>query len=333
MEQQEQHFEWSEHPDLAVPGHILEGAERGTLSSEFTGLHVSLSIQRLPSGHATHFHSHLGDTLLRVYEKAAEALHEPLLPPKPHMPLDLLRYRTKHHEWHAPTSCLDTPLWEALAEGMTRHLGIDYQLIVRVNAKWGIASSPHTTPRALLTEFGFDAAQFSLYRHDGSEPLPPDVPLHLRRGERFEAQKDGRYGGTASPSLVPRGLQTIEDDIELLKLNGEPLSLLSHGQQRFVEVLIPIPSPPWSSSSARILIAVPSNYPAGGLDAFYVAPGITINGTIDRAQPAQPLPGKQWNLISWHYSAKRPWNPRLDDLQSHIAHCRGFFLRRGVVAE
>ena len=37
----------------------------------------------------------------------------------------------------------------------------------------------------------------------------------------------------------------------------------------------------------------------------------------------QPLPGRQWNLISWHYSAKRPWNPRLDDLQSHIAHCRG----------
>jgi hypothetical protein len=333
MEQQGQHFEWSEQPDLAVPGHILESAEHGTLSSEFTGLHISLSVQRLPSGHATHFHAHLGDALLRVYEKAAEALHEPLLPPKPHMPLDLLRYHTKQHEWHAPVCNLETPLWETLAEGMTRHLGIDYQLIVRINAKWGVASSPHLTPRSLLTEFGFDPAQFSLYRHDSSELLPPDVPLHLHRGDRFEAQKDGRYGEPASPSFVPRGLQTLDDDIELLKLNGESVALLSHGQQRFVEVLISIPSPPWSSPSARILIAVPPNYPTGGLDAFYVDPAITINGTIDRAQGAQPLPGKQWNLISWHYSAKRPWNPRLDDLQSHIAHCKGFFLRRGVVAE
>jgi hypothetical protein len=149
MEQEEQHLQWSEHPELAVPGHILEEAERGTLSSEFTGLHVSLSVERLPSGHASHFRAHLGDTLLRVYEKAAEALHEPLLPPRPAIPLDLLRYRTRQGEWHPPVCNFDTPLWEALAEGMTRHVGIDYQLIVRINAKWGVASSPHLTPRAL----------------------------------------------------------------------------------------------------------------------------------------------------------------------------------------
>jgi hypothetical protein len=82
-----------------------------------------------------------------------------------------------------------------------------------------------------------------------------------------------------------------------------------------------------------ILIAVPANYPTGGLDAFYVDPTVTIRGTIHRAQPAGELVGKMWNLISWHYSVSRPWNPRVDDLQSHVAHCKGFFLERGVVSQ
>jgi hypothetical protein len=64
-----------------------------------------------------------------------------------------------------------------------------------------------------------------------------------------------------------------------------------------------------------------------------VDPVVNINGAIHRAQAAGPLLGRKWNLISWHYSSKRPWNPRVDDLQSHIAHCKGFFLQRGVVVE
>ena len=330
--QQEPHLQWSDHPDCVVPDHILKDAECGTLSAEFTSLHVSLSARRLPSGHAIHFHAHLGDPLLRVYEKAAEALHEPLLPPAPAEPLDLLRYHAREGEWRSPVSSLETPLWEALAEGMTRHLGIDYQLIVRINAKWGVASSSSMTPRELLTAFGFDPAQFSLYKCDSNQSLPPDTPIHLHRGEHFEAQKDGRYGGTLSPSVIPRGLQRIEDDVEQMKISGERVQLVGEGQQRFVEALVSIPSPPWSAPRARILIAIPGNYPTGALDAFYLDPSITLNGTIHRAQAAAPL-GKSWNLISWHYSSKRPWNPRLDDLQTHIAHCKGFFLERGVVAE
>jgi hypothetical protein len=334
MEQhQEQHLKWSEHPDHLVPEHILEGAQCGTLSDEFTSLHVSLSARSLPSGHTTHFHAHLGDTLLRVYEKAAEALEELLLPPAPSLPLDLLLFHVRDGEWRPVMANLEAPLWEALAEGMTRHLGIDYQLVVRINAKWGVATSEKLTPRQLLVEFGFDPAQFSLYKHDSSDPVPPDMPLHLHRGERFEAQKDGRYGGTLSLSIAGRGLQRIEDDVEQMKQAGESVRLVAEGAQRYVEVTISIPAPPWSAPFALILIAVPANYPTGGLDAFYLDSAITIRGTIHRAQAAGPLLGKSWNLISWHYSVARPWNARIDDLQSHVAHCKGFFLERGVVSE
>jgi hypothetical protein len=331
--QSEQQVQWSEHPDHLVPDHILEGAKCGTLSDEFTSLHVSLSVRRLPSGHATHFHARLGDSLLRVYEEAAEALQEKLLPPQPTLPLDLLLFQPRDGEWRPPVTSLEAPLWEALAEGMSRHLGIEYRLIVRINAKWGVATSERMTPRGLLAEFGFDPAQFSLYKHDSNEPLPPDVPLHLHRGEHFEAQKDGRYGGTTSPSIIVRGLQRIEDDIEQMTRAGESARLVSEGTQQYAEVMISIPSPPWSKATALILIAVPGNYPTGGLDAFYVDPAITLGGAIHRAQASGPLLGKMWNLISWHYSANRPWNPHADDLQAHVAHCKGFFLARGVVGQ
>jgi hypothetical protein len=325
--------DWASSVEHGLPETVIASAQSGSMSPEFTSLHVSMSARRLPAGHATHFHAHLGDTLLRVYEKAAKALGEQLLPQPPAAPLDSLLFRACDGEWRPPVVALDTPLWEALAEGMTRHLGIDYRLVVRINAKWGVATSEQLTPRQLLVEFGFDPAQFSLYRCDSSQLLPPDTPLHLRRGEHFEAQKDGRYGGTMSPSTAVRGLQRIEDDVDQLQEAGESVRLLSDGSQRYVEITIAIPAPPWSASSALILIAVPANYPTGGLDAFYLDPSITIRGSIHRAQAAGPILSRGWNLISWHYPAARPWNPRVDDLQSHVAHCKGFFLERGVVSQ
>lgn len=326
-------LEWADSLEHSVPETVIASAQGGCMSPELTNLDVRLSARRLPDGHATHFHARLGDTLLHVYEKAGEALHERLLPPPPALPLDSLFFHARDGEWRPPNESLEVPLWEALGEGMTRHLGIEYRLIVRINAKWGVAKAERMTPRELLSEFGFDPAQFSLYRHDSSEPLPPDTPLHLHRGEHFEAQKDGKYGGAASPSIIVRGLQCVEYDIEQMRLYGESIRLVSEGAQRYVEARIQIPCPPWSASTALILIAVPANYPTAGLDAFYLDSAINIGGSIHRAQLVGPILSKRWNLISWHYSATRQWNPRIDDLQTHVAHCRGFFLQRGVVSQ
>jgi hypothetical protein len=326
-------FEWADSLEHGVPETVIASAQTGCLSPEFTSLDVRMSVRRLPDGEASHFHARLGDTLLRVYEEAAKALREPLLPPPPGLPLDVLLFRARDGEWRPPVTNLDVPLWEALAEGMTRHLGIDYKLIVRINVKWGVAPRERMTPRELLVKFGFDPTQFTLYKRDSKDPLPPDTPISLHRGEHFEAQKNGHYGDATCSATLVRGLQRIEDDVEMLRSSGEPVQLVSEGAQRYVEATIAVPSPPWSGASARILIAIPANYPAGGLDAFYVDPAVTMRGAIHRAQAVGPLLGRRWNLISWHYANGKQWNPRVDDLQSHLAHCRGFFLERGVVAQ
>ena len=195
-----------------------------------------------------------------------------------------------------------------------------------------VLPAPKMTPRELLTSFGFDPAQFSLYRADSTELLPPDTPISLKRGDMFEAQKDGRYGNASKTSRPPRGSQTIEDDIHELKEAGIDARLLIESGQRYVEVRgIAVPSPPWSKNKSNILIAIPGTYPMGGLDAFYL--DLQINhssGSIPNLQSVVQINGRSWGLISWHYANNRPWNPLCDDLSTHIEHCRGAFMRRGV---
>jgi len=322
---------WVEHPEHALPEGLLEFAEGESISIELSGLRVRLSAQKYPDGTLIHFHARLGDTLKEVFVKASHALDERLLPPPPLLPLDLCRLRRHNGHWDDPITDFELPLWAALAEGLSRHTSIEYRLEVRINTKWGVASKKDMTPRELLVEFGFKPEEFSLYRPDSTQVLPPDTPIELHRGEHFEAQKDGKYGGGAATPVVIRGNQTIEDDVSRLKAEDADLVLHTVGTQKFVEARgVRIPSPPWSHASANILIAIPATYPMGALDALYLEQGVTQGGSVPRQQSTVQILGRNWSLISWHYATARPWSAMADDVGTHIEHCRGYFLARGV---
>ncbi len=324
--------QWLDDIEADLPEKISAGRAHGKLEHDILQKKIRLGVRKWPDGHEVHFKAALGDPLGKVFAKGAEALGEPLLPPAPQTPLDSLRYRKKHGEWSEPLTNLDQPLWLALAHGVSRHLGIEYELTVKINTRWGVASSPSATPRELLTSFGMNPQEFSLYTVDGVEPLPPDTPLSLQRGDCFEAQKDGKYGSTVSVSRAPRGTQTIEDDVEAANETGVTARLIAVGMQKYVEVRdISVPSPPWGNGEANILIAVPATYPSGGLDAFYLGlPFTHSSGSVPNQQSTVSIDGRNWVLISWHYHETRPWNPLQDDLTTHIQHCRGFFLKRGI---
>jgi hypothetical protein len=324
--------DWFENVDADVPEELSAGQAHGRLADHLQKKQIKLGVRRWPDGHEARFKAALVDTLGEVFSKGAKALGEPLLPPSPQAPLDALRYLQRRSEWSDPLKKLDQPLWLALVHGVTRHLGIEYKLSVKINTRWGIAPSVTATPRELLTSFGMNPQEFSLYTVDGVEPLPADTPLSLQRGDCFEAQKDGKYGSTLVVSRALRGSQTIEDDIEAANGAGETARLVAVGSQKYVEVRdIGVPSPPWGNVRANILIAIPATYPSGGLDAFYVElPFTHSSGPIPNQQSTVSIDGRNWALISWHYHETRPWNPLQDDLTTHIQHCRGFFLKRGI---
>jgi hypothetical protein len=323
---------WPEDVDADLPEEVAEAKTHGKLPPKFEKARIALAVQELPDGKPAHIKASLTNTLLEVFERGAQELGKPLLPPAGAAPLDTLHCRERGGGWSAPLTGLDRPLWLALAQGCTRRLGIDYKLVVKINTKWGVAPSASLTPKALLDAFGFSSSEFSLYTPDGKDPLPPDTPLALQRGQMFEAQKDGRYGAPVAAEALPRGSQTVEDDVRTVGEAGVDARLFYEGGQRYVELRnLLVPSPPWSSGRVNIVVAVPATYPMSGLDAFYIElPFGQAGGGIPYQQSTAQINGRQYGLISWHYATNRPWNPLRDDLATHVEHCRGFFLRRGV---
>ncbi len=128
--------------------------------------------------------------------------------------------------------------------------------------------------------------------------------------------------------------EAVVEEVKTLKARGMELELIELGPQYYVRVRgIEAPSPPWDRGAYEILIAIPAAYDDAGLDGFYLALPYEFNsGAHPRVNGAEVADdGRNWKLVSWHYPENRPWWRGLDDLETHVTHCRGFFLHRGAV--
>jgi hypothetical protein len=118
--------------------------------------------------------------------------------------------------------------------------------------------------------------------------------------------------------LVQRGRK-----IELIEANGQCYALVEG---------IETPSPPWSAERFDILIVIPALYAEASLEGFYIGlPYKFKDGAHERVNGTEiEVRGRKWKQVSWHYLDGKPWSQKLDSLETHIVHCRGFFLARGV---
>jgi len=133
-------------------------------------------------------------TLLEVFDEAARKLDVKLLP-NPHTPLDQLRGVYEHHHVGEPVDLNVTVEDFLQQEQKTHHLAIELVLAIEINTRWRIAPEKEMTPKDILTLAGLPWQQYSLYfPAESVDPLPPDTPVKLHRGQRFEAQRDGKYG-------------------------------------------------------------------------------------------------------------------------------------------
>jgi hypothetical protein len=159
---------------------------------------VHVTARLLPQGHEAKFHLAANAPLLEVLEAGAKHLHVQLMPPAPERPLDQLHDLSHCGQVGPAIDNLDQDLAAYLKEkGTTAHFGIELVLAFRVNTRWAVATSPEMTPKQILAlpAINLDYQQYTLYMPGSSDPLPLDKPIHLKRGEALEAQRDGKYGG------------------------------------------------------------------------------------------------------------------------------------------
>ena len=153
-----------------------------------------VSVLHHPDHEPRHLHVERHATLLEVLDEAARKLDVKLLP-NAHTPLDQLRGVYDHHRVGEPLDLGMTVEDFLRLEPKTHHLSIDLVLAIEINTRWRIAPEKEMTPKAILALAGLPWEQYSLYYPaDSVDPLPPDTLVKLHRGQRFEAQRDGKYG-------------------------------------------------------------------------------------------------------------------------------------------
>ena len=127
--------------------------------------------------------------------------------------------------------------------------------------------------------------------------------------------------GEEVADLVRRGVA-----VQLIDVDGQCYALVEHVEAR---------TPPWGAAAYDILIAIPAAYDAAQLDGFYLGLPYTFNGGSHKRVQGTIIEalGRKWQQVSWHYPDGKPWQRGQDSLESHIVHCKGFFLHRGAVNE
>jgi hypothetical protein len=170
---------------------VLEIEQKG-------GIEVSAEIYGDGDHRRQHFRAPRDATLLAVLDDGARKLDVKLLP-NSEEPLDHLRALYQDHQVGEPLD-LTLTLGEFLKKAsVTHHFAIELVLAIRINTRWRVAPKKDMTPKAILELAGLSPAEFSLYFPTTSkEPLPPDTPVKLYRGQHFEAQRDGKYGSDAN---------------------------------------------------------------------------------------------------------------------------------------
>lgn len=134
-----------------------------------------------------------GALVLDVLLTGAEVSNVKLLPPN-QTPLDQL-HNLDGDKIGAAINDLDEPLEEYLKRpNVTHHFGIKLLRVFAVNNRWATADKPELTPRQILELVKLKFEEYTLYPPHSDKLLPLDTPVMIRRGERFEAQRDGKYG-------------------------------------------------------------------------------------------------------------------------------------------
>ena len=119
-----------------------------------------------------------------------------------------------------------------------------------------------------------------------------------------------------------------EDDLRWLANAPHQFELVAeHGVLRVVLYGFPVP-PGYNHCAVDVNVRIESGYPDTQIDMVYVHPELQrLDGAPVGATCPEAFDGKQWQRWSRHRTPANPWRPGVDNLASHFALVKHWFVR------
>ena len=201
---------------------------------------------------------------------------------------------------------------------------------IQIDKDYFKAPAPLMTGRELLELAGKKPAEnFAIYRKiKGSQPerigLDEKIDLSLPGVERFLTlpldQTEG-FGARRDFSLP-------EDDLCWLANATHDFELVAEaGVLRVVLYGFPVP-PGYNHRAVDVNVRIESGYPDTQIDMVYVHPELhRLDGVSIIATCPDTFDGKLWQRWSRHRTPANPWRPGIDNLATHFALVKHWFVR------
>lgn len=162
---------------------------------------------------------------------------------------------------------------------------------------------------------GYDEWTLNQKLHGGRrKPIEKEESVDLAQPgiERFETvRRQAQQGWSDNPYPLP------EEDMEFLSSNYKDWARQIEGSKH--GLIIPNYQLPrgYAPDKAELMLLIPSDYPAAGIDMFYFSPDIvrTDGQPIGALNPEVHF-GEQWQRWSRHYT----WRPDKDNIATHITY-------------
>ena len=202
--------------------------------------------------------------------------------------------------------------------------------MVQIDKDYFKAPSPRMTGRELLQLADKKPAEdFAIYRKiKGSQPerigLDEKVDLSRPGVERFLTLPLDQTEGLGAR----REFALPEDDLFWLADAPHRFELVAEaGVLRVVLYGFPVP-PGYNHRAVDVNVRIESGYPDTQIDMVYVHPELhRLDGVPIVATCLEGFDGKQWQRWSRHRTPANPWRPGVDNLATHFALVKHWFVR------
>ena len=119
-----------------------------------------------------------------------------------------------------------------------------------------------------------------------------------------------------------------EDDLNWLDSAPHRFELVAEDSiLRVVLYRFPVPSG-YNHSAVDVNVRIEPGYPDSQIDMVYVYPDLQrLDGVLISATCPETFDGKEWQRWSRHRTPANPWRPGVDNLATHFALVKHWFLR------